>query len=94
MKMIPREKFCASYIIIKCFQCTYIMGRYTSTVDNVNKKQGMKGFQAVENVYEGEQVFKYESICHYQKWEIICENYLHVYKENRFKCAEERWQGD
>ena len=43
MKMIPREKGCASYIIIKCFQCTYTMGKYTSpTVDNGNKKPGMK----------------------------------------------------
>ena len=37
-------------------------------------------FQSVENVYEGEQVFRYESIGHYQKWEIICENYLYVEK--------------
>ena len=37
-----KSKVCASYIIIKCFQCTYTMGKYTSTVDNVNKKQGMK----------------------------------------------------
>ena len=38
-----KRKGCASYIIIKCFQCTYTMGKYTSpTVDNVNKKQGMK----------------------------------------------------
>ena len=37
-----KRKGCASYNI-KCFQCTYTMGKYTSpTVDNVNKKQGMK----------------------------------------------------
>ena len=72
-----KRKSCASYIIIKCFQCTYTMGKYTSTVDNVNKKQGMKKFQAVENVYEGEQVFKYERIGHYLKWEIVCEDYLY-----------------
>ena len=37
-----KRKGCAIYIIIKCFQCTYTMEKYTSTVDNVNKKQGMK----------------------------------------------------
>ena len=42
MKMISGEKGCASYIIIKWFQCTYTMGKYTLTVDDVNKKQGMK----------------------------------------------------
>ena len=40
-----KREGCDSYIIIKCFQCTYTMGKYTSaTVDNVNKKQGMNKF--------------------------------------------------
>ena len=40
-----KRKGCASYIIIKCFQCTYTMGKYTSqSFDNVNKKQRIKNF--------------------------------------------------
>ena len=38
-----KRKGCESYIIIKCFQCTYTMGKYTlPQLDIVNKKQGMK----------------------------------------------------
>ena len=39
MKMIPREKFVTAISLSNVFN---VHGKYTSTVDNVNKKQGMK----------------------------------------------------
>ena len=40
MKMIPREMFVPAISLSNVFNVH--MGKYTSTVDNVNKKQGMK----------------------------------------------------
>ena len=47
------RKSCASCIVIKCIQCTYTMGKYTSqSIKNIEKKQGMRNFDVnVRTVY-------------------------------------------
>ena len=61
-----KRKGCESYIIIKCFQCTYTMGKYTLHQLDKQKAGNEKGSKLLK-MYEGEQVIKYECIAHYQK---------------------------